>query len=82
MGGKKINRISDIKTLEQLKELKMRKKFEVELKRLELQSSFIRVQMNFDPDRLKETFLTETKGYFQNLAVQYLPDFLLNYFRK
>lgn len=80
MVSKRINRISDIKTLEELKEFKVRKRHEVELKKLEVQASLIRVQMNLDPERIKQTIIQEANNYLQNIALQYVPDFLLKFF--
>lgn len=82
MATKKLNKITDIKSLEDLRQLKLKKKYEVDLKRLELQSSLIRVQMHLDPDNIKETIVTEARFYAQDLAVKYLPGFVLNFFLK
>ena len=82
MATRKLNKITDVKSLEDLRQLKLKKKYEVDLKRLELQSSLIRVQMHLDPENIKETIVNEARFYAQDLAVKYLPTFLLRMFNK
>lgn len=82
MAIKKLNNISDIKTIEDLRQLKLKKKYEVELKRLEVQSSLVRVQMNLDPENIKKTLIDESRFYLQEFAMKYMPSFLFKFFRK
>ena len=82
MAIKKLNNISDIKTIEDLKQLKLKKKYEVDLKRLELHSSLIRVQMNLDPENIKQTLVEEARFYMQDFAIKYMPSFLFKFFNR
>ena len=82
MAIKRINEIKDIKTLEDLNHLKMKKKYEMELKKLEFKSSVIRLQMNLSPEHIKETIVTEGQTYLKSMAVEFLPSFFLNLFKK
>lgn len=82
MGFKKIKNISDIKSLEDLNQLKLKKKYEMELKRLELQSSVIQMQMRMDPESIKETLIDEGKNYLQTLAIKWLPSFVWKFLNK
>lgn len=82
MGFKKIKNISDIKSLEDLNQLKLKKKYEMELKKLELQSSVIQMQMRMDPESIKETLMDEGKNYLQTLAIKWLPSFVWKFLNK
>lgn len=82
MAIKRIKDIKDIKSLEDLNHLKMKKKYEIELKKLEFQSSVIRLQMNLSPDHIKETIVNEGQSYLKSMAMEFLPSFFLKFFRK
>ena len=76
----RLNKISEIKSLDDLKSFKMKRKYELELKKLEAHSSLILVQMNLQPDSIKETIMTEARWYSQDLLMKYVPSFVLNMF--
>ena len=79
---KRIKLISDIKTLEDLNHLKLQKKYEKDLKKLELKSSLIQLQLELAPEKLKETIMNESQSYGERIAAKYLPSFLLRFFKK
>lgn len=82
MANKRLKLISDIKTVEDLQRLKLEKKYNKDLKKLEFESSLIRLQMDLSPEAIKKTILAEGQSYLKKLAVGLMPVFLLNMFYK
>lgn len=80
--GRRIKQISEVKTLADLNRLKAEKRYTKELKKLELQASFIRLQSQLSPESIKETITIETQNFAQELAVKFLPSILLKLFKK
>ena len=78
----RLNKISEIKSVEELKNIKLKRKYELELKKLEVNASLIHLQMNLNPDSIKETILTEARWYGQDLLMRYVPGFVLNMFNR
>lgn len=78
---KRVRLISEIKSVDDLNRLKMEKKYEMQLKKLEFKASLIQVQMNLQPDNVKETFREESKSFGQRLAAKYIPSFLLQFLK-
>ncbi|MGB0390821.1 MAG: hypothetical protein ACPGRC_00470 [Salibacteraceae bacterium] len=82
MKKKNIKLIAEVKTLEDLNNLKLQKRYLKELKKLEFQSSLIQLQSNLSPENIKETLITESQSFAEGLAIKLLPSFILNFFRK
>ncbi|UTW66864.1 hypothetical protein KFE94_01755 [bacterium SCSIO 12643] len=81
MMKRRVKLISEIKSVEDLNRLKLEKKYEMQLKQLEFKASLIQVQMNLQPESIKETFREEGKSLGQRLAMKYLPAFLLRFMK-
>jgi len=82
MAKLRIKNISEIKTVDDLNHLKLKKKYELDLKKLELNASLIRVQMELDPENIKQTIFVEAQIFAQGVAMKYVPSFVLNFFSK
>ena len=82
MMKKRIKLISDIKTVDDLQRLKLELKYKKDLKKLELQSSFIQLESELSPEGLKQTFISEGQAYLKNMAATYLPSVVLNFLYK
>ena len=82
MVKRRIKLISDIKTVDDLKRLKLELKYKKDIKKLELQSSFIQLESELSPEGLKQTFISEGQLYIKNMAATYLPSFVLNFINK
>ena len=82
MNRNKVKYISDIKSLEELNRLKLQKKYQKDLKKLEFEVSLNKLQENISPEKIKETLFEESQNYFQDLTVKYLPSFLLKLIKK
>jgi hypothetical protein len=78
---KRVKLISEIKSVDDLNRLKLEKKYEMQLKRLEFKASLIQLEMNLQPDKVKETLMSEGKSFGQRLAAKYIPSFLLNFLK-
>lgn len=81
MMKRRVKLISEIKSLDDLNRMKLEKKYEMQLKQLEFKASLIRVQMNLQPESIKDTFKEEGKSLGQRLATKYLPAFLLRFMK-
>ena len=68
-------------TLDDLNYLKLKKGYEMQLKKVELQSSMVRLQMNFSPDQLKQTLREESSSILNDLVAKYVPSVLLRFFK-
>ena len=81
MIDKRVKLITDIKSVEDLRRLKIEKKHQMELKRLEFKASIIQLQINLSPESIKATVIEESQGLAQLYAARYLPSFLLKFFK-
>ncbi len=81
MVGKRVKLITDIKSVEDLRRLKLEKKYQMELKRLEFKASIIQLQMNLSPEKIKASVIEESQNLAQVYAARYLPSFLLKFFK-
>ena len=82
MIDKRVKLITDIKSVDDLRRLKIEKRHALELKKLELKASLIQLQMYVSPEGIKEMVVEESQSLAQSLAAKYLPSFLLDVFNK
>ena len=81
MSKKKLTAIADVSSLKDLKELKLRKKYEKQLHTLELKANIIQVQRELNPEVLKETLVQEGQNALQGLLLKFTPSFLMKFFK-
>jgi len=79
---KRLKLISDIKTVDDLQRLKLEKKYNRDLKKLELKASLIQLEANLSPEAIKDTLLFEGQSYVKQMALNYLPTFMYKMFNK
>jgi hypothetical protein len=82
MNKRRVKLISEIKSLKDLSQLKMQKRYERDLKKLEFKASLIQLELNLSPGNIKEAVVEESKNYFQDLVLKLLPSFFLKFFEK
>lgn len=79
--GKKLKQLTEVKTLEELNHLKLQKRYMKDLKKIEFESSWAHMNRNLSAEKISETLTEEAQGYAQQLALKYLPYFLLRFFK-
>lgn len=77
-----VQKISGIKTASDLRQLKLQKKYQKQLKELELKANLIDIQHQLDPENIKKSIFAEAQLVGARLATQYLPSFILKFLRK
>lgn len=80
--AKELTTISSIKTADDLRQLKLQKKYQKQLKELELKANFIEIQHQLNPETIKKSIFAEAQLVGARLAAKYLPSFLLKFLKK
>lgn len=80
--AKELTTISGIKTADDLRQLKLQKKYQKQLKELELKANLIDIQHQLKPENIKKTIFAEVQMVGVRIAAKYLPAFLLNLLKK
>jgi hypothetical protein len=80
--SKPINSISEVKSADDLRQLKLQRKYQKQLKELELKANFIEIQHQLNPDNIKKSIFAEAQMMGARLSARYLPSFLLKLLRR
>lgn len=79
--AKRLTNISGIKTAHDLRQLKLQKKYQKELKELELKANLIDIQHQLNPENIKQTLFEEAQTIGARFAAKILPSFLLKFLK-